>query len=534
MKPSFRQSTALVHTWGGLLVGWVLFFIFLTGTFGYVNHEIDRWMTPERVSVSTPAAASDLVRSAEDWLAREAGDAQSWFVFLPAGPRSGDFAVGWRAWPEGKRRFGRYQRQALDPLTGHALNVAVRDTGGGQTLYRMHYRLHYLPYDLAVLIVGVCSMFMLAAIVSGVIIHKKIFKDFFTFRPGKGQRSWLDGHNLLSVSALPFHLMITWSGLIFYMFTYLPTAADALYPKGEARDRFHAEVSGGVGISPGAKAPVAETASLSVMLARAEQAWGRGAVQTIRMESPGREGARVLIYARQSGVGRGGRTLLFDGVTGEVLHAGPQGGTAAGHFERVMLGLHEGLFAGPVLRTLYVFAGLCGTAMIATGLLLWSTKRKAKLAEHQGSRFGIAAIDILNLGTIIGLPIGVAGYFWANRLLPVGMEGRAEWEVHAMFITWGLTYLVAIWRPLNRAWLELCGLAAAAYGLVPILNALTTDRHLLASIPEGDWATAGFDLSAFAAGLFFLFLVRTMYRRQRRKTADATVMAKAVSNAKTV
>ena len=172
--------------------------------------------------------------------------------------------------------------------------------------------------------------------------------------------------------------------------------------------------------------------------------------------------------------------------------------------------------------------------MIATGLLLWSTKRKAKLAEHQGPRFGIAAIDILNLGTIIGLPIGVAGYFWANRLLPVGMEGRAEWEVHAMFITWGLTYLVAIWRPLNRAWLELCGLAAAAYGLIPILNALTTDRHLLASIPEGDWATAGFDLSAFAAGLFFLFLVRTMYRRQRRKTVDATVMAKAVSNAKTV
>lgn len=292
MKPSFRQSTALVHTWGGLLVGWVLFFIFLTGTFGYVNHEIDRWMTPERLSVSTPLAASDLVGSAEDWLAREAGDAQSWYVFLPAGSRSGDFAVGWRAWPEGKRRFGTYRQQALDPQTGNALNAAVRETGDGQTLYRMHYRLHYLPYDLAVLIVGLCSMFMLVTIISGVIMHKKIFKDFFTFRPGKGQRSWLDGHNLLSVSALPFHLMIKWSGLIFYKFTYVPTAADALYPKGEARDQFYAEVFGGGRISPGVKAPVAETASLKPMLARAEQAWGRGAVQTIRVESPGRERGR--------------------------------------------------------------------------------------------------------------------------------------------------------------------------------------------------------------------------------------------------
>ena len=534
MKPSFRQSTALVHTWGGLLVGWVLFFIFLTGTFGYVNHEIDRWMTPERMSVPTPLAASDLVRSAEDWLVRQAEDAQSWFVFLPAGPRGGGFAVGWRAWPEGKRRFGKYRQQALDPLTGDALTVSVRDTGGGQTLYRMHYRLHYMPYDLAVLIVGACSMFMLVAIISGVIIHRKIFKDFFTFRPGRGRRSWLDGHNLLSVSALPFHLMITWSGLIFYMFTYIPTAADVLYPKGEARDRLHAEVSGSVGISPGAKAPAVTMAPLGAMLARAEQEWERGAVQTIRIESPGRQGARVLMHARQSGVGRGGRTLLFDGVTGEVLRAGPQGGTAAGRFERVMLGLHEGLFAGPLLRALYVFAGLCGTAMIATGLLLWSAKRKARLAQHQGPHFGIAAIDILNLGTIIGLPIGIAIYFWANRLLPVGMEGRAEWEVHAMFMAWGLTYIVAIWRPLNRAWLELCCLAAAAYGFIPILNALTTDRHLFASIPEGDWVMAGCDLSAFAAGLFFLFLVRMTYRKQRRNSANTAAMAKAVSNAKAV
>ncbi|MCG8559815.1 MAG: PepSY domain-containing protein [Hyphomicrobiales bacterium] len=523
---------ALLHTWGGLLVGWGLFFIFLTGTFGYVNHEIDRWMTPERVSVSTPLAASNLVRSAEDWLAWEARDAQSWYVFLPAGGRSGDVSVGWRTWPEGERRFGSFLRQALDPSTGKPLDKEARETGGGQTLYAMHYRLHYLPYDWAIRIVGVCSMFMLLAIISGVIVHKKIFKDFFTFRPGKGQRSWLDGHNLLSVAALPFHLMITWSGLIFFMFTYVPTAADALYPKGEARDRFYAEVSGDVGISPGVKAPVAETAPLGAMLARAEQEWGRGAVQTIRMESPGREGAQVLMYARQSGVGRGGRTLLFDGATGEVLRAGPQGGTAAGRFQRVMLGLHEGLFADPVLRALYVFAGLSGTAMIATGLLLWSTKRKAKLAESESPHFGIAAIDILNLGTIIGLPIGIAIYFWANRLLPVGMEGRAEWEVHAMFIAWGLAYVVGIWRPVNRAWLELCYLAAAAYGLIPILNAITTDRHLLASIPEGDWVMAGFDLSAFATGLFFLFLVRMIHRKQRCKTADATVMAEAASNAK--
>jgi len=43
-----------------------------------------------------------------------------------------------------------------------------------------------------------------------------------------------------------------------------------------------------------------------------------------------------------------------------------------------MLGLHEGLFAGPLLRALYVLSGLLGAAMIATGLVLWSVKRRQR------------------------------------------------------------------------------------------------------------------------------------------------------------
>lgn len=35
------------------------------------------------------------------------------------------------------------------------------------------------------------------------------------------QRSWLDIHNLLSVTALPFHFVITYSGLVFFAFTYM-------------------------------------------------------------------------------------------------------------------------------------------------------------------------------------------------------------------------------------------------------------------------------------------------------------------------
>ncbi|MDU7523532.1 MAG: PepSY-associated TM helix domain-containing protein, partial [Roseomonas mucosa] len=44
---------AWLHTWSGLLVGWVLFAVFLTGTAAYLRPEISYWMRPEIVRSTT-------------------------------------------------------------------------------------------------------------------------------------------------------------------------------------------------------------------------------------------------------------------------------------------------------------------------------------------------------------------------------------------------------------------------------------------------------------------------------------------------
>ncbi|HEV7314113.1 PepSY-associated TM helix domain-containing protein [Sphingopyxis sp.] len=51
MKNGFRQSMAWLHTWTGLVLGWLLFAIFVTGTASYFQEEITAWMTPEVRSV---------------------------------------------------------------------------------------------------------------------------------------------------------------------------------------------------------------------------------------------------------------------------------------------------------------------------------------------------------------------------------------------------------------------------------------------------------------------------------------------------
>lgn len=96
-------------------------------------------------------------------------------------------------------------------------------------------------------------------------------------------------------------------------------------------------------------------------------------------------------------------------------------------------------------------------------------------------------MDALNAGTIAGLFISIAAFFWANRLLPVDLPGRQFWESRAFFAAWGLSLVYAFLFQ-HRKWRDLLAAAAVALALVPVVNALTTSRHLGVSLPAGDWS----------------------------------------------
>jgi uncharacterized iron-regulated membrane protein len=499
MKNGFRQSMGWVHTWGGLVVGWILYFVFLTGTLGYFDTEIDRWMKPELPLETTPL--HEAITIAQQRLEQQAPGAQRWFISPATNRDNPNLRIFWEM-PGTDDARGKTGNEILDSATGQP--VTARATGGGQTLYRMHYALHYLPVDVAYWLVGICSMFMLVAIITGVVIHKKIFKDFFTFRPRKGQRSWLDMHNLLSVTALPFHLMITYSGLIFFAFTYMPLIIAGSYGIGrDAEERFFDELFAETENTEiiGVTAPVA---SLHLMAAEAESHWGKNQVRCLEIHRPGDASARVHIGSQLNSPLRASPELVFDGTTGISVGEKAAFASSPRAVRDTLLGLHEGLFASSGLRWLYFLSGLLGTTMIATGSILWTVKRRAReYQKPRGPSLGFRLVERMNLGVTLGLPIGIAGYFWANRLLPVDFSARDQWEVHVMFLLLLATLLYGALRPLLRGWNELLWAAALAYGLLPLVNALTTSRHLVHSVLQGDWLFAGFDLICLVVGACF-------------------------------
>mgnify|MGYP001762330123 FL=1 len=507
MKPRFRDAMTWLHTWTGLLVGWILFAIFLTGTLSFFQDEISSWMQPELKNAATPVQA---IAQAEQFLRQKAPDSERWSITLP-NARTQTTDLIWRTAGQNGRRF---ERQSLDG-TGQA--VALRDSRGGSFLYRFHFDLYYMPVIWARWLVGICSMFMLLAMLTGVVIHKKIFKDFFSLQFFKGHKSWLDAHTITSVLALPFHLMITYTGLVTLMFLYMFYAVSVNF--GDSGNLFD-QISGQENkiVATGIKTP---QVPLDNILRQAQQQLNGAEISFVSIHYPGDQAALVeLREAATSALVSGFRVLQYSGTTGQLV----QETTTAFSSEKVrrtLINLHSGRFADPVLRWLYFLSGVMGTVMVATGLLLWSARRKARLPAGNAAGLNLKLVDWLNAGAVMGLMLAVTFYFWANRLLPLQLADRAEWEIRCFFISWGLTFIYAAVRGAHSAWLDGFKLTAALLLSLPLLNYLTTDRHLMNSVLQSDWVMAGFDLTCFAFGLLSLLAVKHLKKRAHTKAQTA-------------
>lgn len=509
---SLRQSMAWLHTWGSIWVCWLLYIIFVCGTLSVFEGPITRWMEPERrAEPEFVPDRSAVVRAAQAYLQREAATSSFWSIAMPADDHPHVRAL----WQDGS---GRSRVTPLDPMTGEPLKQAeVRNTQGGHHFVRMHYG--FQAGSAGVWLAGFATMAMLVALVSGVIIHKRIFKDFFTFRPNKGQRSWLDAHNAVAVLSLPFQLMIAYTGLVVFYWIYVPAPIAAAYPTSDA---YFAEL-----LSRPVARPHRHTAAplmpLDALLEDAERTLGRRASFVV-VERPGDASAVVRVFGPfdegddepvkdRTFAPPSGGSMLYDGVTGQVLDARlprtERGGLAV-KAQQIMTALHEAEFGGTAVRWVYVLLGTAGAAMMASGAVLFVVKRRQKsLREFRNATPAMYRfIEAMNIGVVSGLCVASVAFLWANRLLPAGLSHRAGWEIASYFGVWGLAILHAGLRHPARAWKEQWGAVAALCLLLPVVNEAATGQNLFLYWRAGDSERLGVELTALTMGLICVWAAR--------------------------
>ncbi len=534
-REGLRQAMAWLHTWSGLVLSWLMFAIFLTGTLSFYRQEISLWMRPELQAGYSPGQPP----SVQALLAVQRAAAQSaqWSLRLPD-ERDPTLTLQMR--PSGEQQ--RPQTLRLHPQTGEVL--IPRETMGGDFFYRFHFELRTAQNGRWVLqgrwVVGVATLLMFIALLSGIVTHRRIFKDFFTFRSGKNaQRVWLDAHNLSGVLVLPFYLMITFSGLMIFHGLYLPVGIAAAYPGPSDNDAaaYFAQLRGEPGdlrqrTERGTPTQPLGGLDLAHWLAASTQRSKHPIALLQAYRNPQGQPMVEAVVTDRARLQYRPERWVWDVRSGELAHHLNPTGPAVRTYG-VLLGLHMARFAGPGLRALLLLLGLLGCLMIASGLVLWTVKRgaRAQAGARRGATpltvpanrpWGERLVAVTNMAALGGLPLACAAYLAANRLLPTQWSDRPDAELACFFAAWGLALAWALvsslLRPHRWGWPVLMGLAGALWAALPLISAFTTPAHLGRTLAQGAWPWALADLAFACTGLVLLAVAYKLRPRPQPAT----------------
>ncbi|MGY6769034.1 PepSY-associated TM helix domain-containing protein [Komagataeibacter sp. NFXK3] len=451
MRETLRTRLGWLHGWLGYGAGLVLTCIFATGSVAVFNMEITRWMQPE-VQLAAPAPPSPPALDAAARLVA-AGQARgvSAFIALPSA-RSPTLDV---LHYNGHEFVG----ARLDPATGAV--IPARITAGGGLFYNFHHTL-FLGPQMGTIIVNIAGMALLVAVVSGVVIHiHALVPDIIMLRLSAARlRAWLDAHLLAGVLFLPFIVMMAYTGVLVKADMIVPAPARPMQANAPAP----------------APMPDMTQLPLAPLLAQA------------RASLPGQAPGFILFAPQRVSISASDASSAF--LTRDHADFSLPGGrplpvdTTATPIARTMQfmhGLHYARFAPPGLRWLYFLSGLCGTAVMASGLVLFVMKRR----RHAGHRWAHRLADGLNVAVIAGLPAAMLAFLEGNRLVPASLPGREDWETRIFFSVWALCALHALFQALRgqarlawRAQLGLVGLLGAALPVLDVLGCPAAFRAL--------------------------------------------------------
>lgn len=503
MKRPYLREMRAFHSWVGLFLGWVLFGVLVTGSLAVFHTELDRWGLAE-VPPPTAIAPQAAVAQSTTYLSKVAPTSRLWRITLP----------------DNRDPYLRaaYKTQKGDMveaiLNSGPTPVVVRNEQLGSffLLYHSHLLMKRSLTKLGLFLVGAAGIAMLVVCVSGVWGHIKIFAEFFTFRPGKNKhRAWLDLHTVLGVLPLPFHIMISYTGLVMLYWLYVPSAAFVVY--GPNTPTFRQEALGTYTMAfppqPHSSAPLFP---LQTLLQNVAHQWGANQCAKIYVRDPFHQGALVEIWhERAHQVGQQYARRVYDGTTGQLISQNMPL-SAVAQVQSVMAGLHWVEWGGPAIRWCYALAGLLGAALTASGLILYVEKRFR--AQKSLPRMGLVARKV-NIIAILGFSCACMSVFWAERLLPYSWPQRNTLFYTVFLACWLLLSAHTLLVSPKTAWKQQTSLFILLCALLPCAR-LYRKVSILSAIKAENWGCAMVDVSALAAAVIVFIALRISMQRYGR------------------
>lgn len=492
------KAMVAVHGWSGILLGLLLYAVVLTGTAAVFAEEIGIWSaghvasqsaferpmanTMRALGARTPAKyheAIDLFEVGDHDLGAffhrhemDKGQPISRGIFYVVGK---DGQVTHSQAGTDETVFG--------PRNDNALSAFLVDT---------HVRLH-VPNPWGLLLTGIVGLSMLVAAVSGLLIHRHLFKDIFTLRrkanPVLVNR---DRHSVAGTWSLPFAFILAFTGSFFSFFGTIGVPIVAMAAFGGNVEALNEAVFGTPGKPDARPAVIGNFDRItSDAITRA------GAIPTfIAVENFGRADAKVTTYHPPKSGGLAPISLLYDGASAQFNQVKPLIGpkpSAGGTLAAIMSPLHFGNFAGMLSKAIWFGLGFAMCYVTYTGIRLWLVRRE------DGGR----SLDWLDRSLVIvglGLPVALLAAT-AAFLVTMPLGSAAYWTPTGFVIASVILIIAGFLWPTGAGFAHLLqGGTATIMLALPPLRLLTGGPGWVTAIAVGQPVIVALDLAFLLVG----------------------------------
>jgi uncharacterized iron-regulated membrane protein len=436
-----------VHGWSGILLGLLLYAVVVTGMVAVFAEEIGIWSAGH---VETRSAFARPIDAAVRELAARTPEKYRHDVslFEIGDHRLGAFFHDHETAPNGQpvERGIYYQLHADGSIdkalegTGQQLFGPRNDDALSSFLVDTHVRLH-VPDPWGLLLTGILGLAMLVAAISGVLIHRHLFKDIFTLRrkanPVLVDR---DRHSVAGTWSLPFAFLLAFTGSFFSFFGTVGVPVVAMAAFGGDQQSLSDAVFG----SPGKPDPSARPiGNLDRIAADAARRTG-GAPTFIAIEHYGRADSTITMFNDPRAGDLEPQTLVYRGATGAFDRVKPSIGavpSAGGTLAAIMAPIHFGNFAGLLSKAIWFGLGFAMCYVTFTGLRLWLARRRD---DARSLGWLERAATVVGLGLPFALAASAAGF-----LVTMSAGGAVFWTPTAFLIAAAVAIVGGFLAPSN-------------------------------------------------------------------------------------
>jgi uncharacterized iron-regulated membrane protein len=505
LKKDETKLMVAVHGWSGIVLGLLLYAVIFTGMAAVFAEEIGIW------SAGHLETRSAFERPMDNSIRRLAAQTPAKYhegvdIFEIGDHDLGVFFHRHETDPDGAlvSRGVYYQLDRKGDVakalhgTGEEVFGPRNDDALSSFLVDTHVRLH-VPNPWGLLLTGIVGLVMLVAAISGLLIHRHLFKDIFTLRrranPVLVDR---DRHSVAGTWSLPFAFILAFTGSFFSFFGTIGVPIVAMAAFGGDVQALNDAVFG----NPGRPDP--RPAVIGNMDRIAADAIRRtGEVPTfVTIENFGRTDAKVTSFHPPKAGDIEPVTLLYDGAQAKFLRTKPSIGaqpSAGGTLAAIMAPMHFGNFAGMLSKAIWFALGFAMCYVTFTGLRLWLARRRTDIRSLEWLD---RTVMVVGFGLPFALVVAAAAFLLA---MPLG--SAIYWTPAAFLIASGVAILGATIAPSVTVLGRLLQLATGLVMLgLPPLRWITGGPGWSLAIDAGQPIIAALDLAFLLAGIWMIWL----------------------------